>query len=300
MTNPRSTPEQGGATEEQIEAAARAEAERRYVPLDRPTAISEQCAVQGFVDGAKWSASASAHPADEPHDADDQVRGEAIREVAEHLDRTLKSGLVAKFYVLSTMEAAASRMERGMNAHGDVRQPRPEPRDSADDSLAAAFEQMRDEYDGYRHAVRVGVQRVRDVAARVQVATASEVLESLAYIGMPPELVPTRMIGERHDAEEREAESEDHAATVTGGDERDRAMEIAQALAQAHTFTTVSALSIANAALALATPVEVDEAKLAEVIESSAAEWGDSARVQSVLAQYIARSVTESLRGEGQ
>lgn len=225
------TPVQGGATEEQIEAAARAlaclEPDEDWptnVELGgSPTGTRDDDYRDGMRDTARdaleaaaaVSVSASAHPADEPHDADDQVRGEAIREVAEHLDRTLKSGLVAKFYVLSTMEAAASRMERGMNAHGDVRQPRPKPRDSADDSLAAAFEQMRDEYDGYRHAVRVGVQRVRDVAARVQVATASEVLESLAYIGMPPELVPTRMIGERHDAEERAAKAEDHAATVT-------------------------------------------------------------------------------------
>lgn len=35
--------------------AARAEAERRHVPLDRPTAITEQCAVQGFQDGAEWA-----------------------------------------------------------------------------------------------------------------------------------------------------------------------------------------------------------------------------------------------------
>ena len=35
--------------------AARAEAERRHVPRDRPTAITEQCAVQGFQDGAEWA-----------------------------------------------------------------------------------------------------------------------------------------------------------------------------------------------------------------------------------------------------
>lgn len=61
----------------------------------------------------------------------------------------------------------------------------------------------------------------------------------------------------------------------------DRAMEIAQALAKAHTFTTASALSIANAALALAAPAQqlstVDEAALireakAEALEEAAGE----------------------------
>lgn len=44
-------------------------------------------------------------------------------------------------------------------------------------------------------------------------------------------------------------------------------------------------------------PSTVDEAALAEVIESSAAEWGDSARVNNVLAQYIARAITEHMTG---
>ena len=48
--------------------AARAEAERRHVPRDRPTAITEQCAVQGFQDGAEWARTHLA--AQEPTDAE--------------------------------------------------------------------------------------------------------------------------------------------------------------------------------------------------------------------------------------
>lgn len=56
---------------------------------------------------------------------------------------------------------------------------------------------------------------------------------------------------------------------------------------------------VSRLADALAAPVAVDEAKLAEVIESSAAEWGDSDRIQSVLAQYIASAVAEWLKEQG-
>jgi len=42
---------------------------------------------------------------------------------------------------------------------------------------------------------------------------------------------------------------------------------------------------------ALSAQLTLDEGKVAEVVESSAAEWGDSARVQAVLAQYIARAL---------
>lgn len=37
---------------------ARVEAERRYIPLDRPTMVTEQVAAQAFVDGAEWRAAA--------------------------------------------------------------------------------------------------------------------------------------------------------------------------------------------------------------------------------------------------
>ncbi|WP_152353294.1 hypothetical protein [Brachybacterium subflavum] len=36
---------------------ARAEAERRHFPIDRPPMTTERCAVQGFIDGAEWQAS---------------------------------------------------------------------------------------------------------------------------------------------------------------------------------------------------------------------------------------------------
>lgn len=42
-------------TPDDFTEAARAEAERRHVPLDRPTAVTERCAVQGFQDGAEWA-----------------------------------------------------------------------------------------------------------------------------------------------------------------------------------------------------------------------------------------------------
>lgn len=51
-------------------------------------------------------------------------------------------------------------------------------------------------------------------------------------------------------------------------------------------------------ATATASAPVVDESKLAEVIEASSAEWGDSDRIQSVLAQYIASAVAEWLRGD--
>lgn len=56
--------------------AARAEAERRHVPLDRPTAITEQCAVQGFQDGAEW---ARTHlTAQEPNPVPDESEMEVV------------------------------------------------------------------------------------------------------------------------------------------------------------------------------------------------------------------------------
>lgn len=56
---------------------ARAEAERRHIPLDRPTAITEQCAVQGFQDGAEWARTHLA--AQEPTDAEVEA-GKAVLE----------------------------------------------------------------------------------------------------------------------------------------------------------------------------------------------------------------------------
>lgn len=35
---------------------AHAEAERRYIPRDRPTMLPDHCAVMGFVEGAEWAA----------------------------------------------------------------------------------------------------------------------------------------------------------------------------------------------------------------------------------------------------
>lgn len=55
-------------TTDNFTEAARTEAERRHVPLDRPTAITEQCAVQGFQDGAEWARTHLA--AQEPSDAE--------------------------------------------------------------------------------------------------------------------------------------------------------------------------------------------------------------------------------------
>ena len=46
MTNP---------TTEQIEAA-REKATEIFIPLDRPTSVTDQVAVQSFVDGAVWGA----------------------------------------------------------------------------------------------------------------------------------------------------------------------------------------------------------------------------------------------------
>lgn len=42
-------------TTDHFATAARAEAERRHIPIDRPTAITERVAVQGFEDGAEWA-----------------------------------------------------------------------------------------------------------------------------------------------------------------------------------------------------------------------------------------------------
>lgn len=39
---------------------------------------------------------------------------------------------------------------------------------------------------------------------------------------------------------------------------------------------------------------QLDPEKVAEVVERSAAEWGDSARVRDVLAQYISRALCEA------
>ena len=112
-----------------------------------------------------------------------------------------------------------------------------------------------------------------------------------------------------------QAESEDHAATVTGKaaisteNVRQTFAYVQAGLDDDDGYPFVTHIHVEEFDRWLAgvqreaagkSPVEVDEAKLAEVIESSAAEWGDSARVQSVLAQYIARSVTEWLRGEEQ
>lgn len=56
---------------------------------------------------------------------------------------------------------------------------------------------------------------------------------------------------------------------------------------------------LAGRQVSTVTPVQVDEAKLAEVIEASAGEWGDASHVPDVLAQYISRDVVEWLRSGG-
>ena len=63
--------------------AARAEAERRHVPRDRPTAITEQCAVQGFQDGAEWARTHLA--AQEPTDAEVEA-AKAVLDSVEYAD----------------------------------------------------------------------------------------------------------------------------------------------------------------------------------------------------------------------
>ena len=63
--------------------AARAEAERRHIPLDRPTAITEQCAVQGFQDGAEWARDHLA--AQDPTDAEVEA-AKAVLDSFEYAD----------------------------------------------------------------------------------------------------------------------------------------------------------------------------------------------------------------------
>lgn len=244
-------PVQGGATEEQIEAAARAEAERRYVPLDRPTAVSEQCAVQGFVDGAKWSVSVSADPADEHHDAEER-----------------EAEVGAAFL------QAASAERRTHEARGWTRE--------------------HDVQHGPEHPLRLALDYLangKPVKAGALILAALDVLSA-------------------------QAEPEDHAATVTGDREKliadaleEAALRITadddasdridgEAEARAEGFNDAMAIMepYVQRLAALAAPGEVDETKLAEVIEDERRGW---TRRGSGKSASLAHAVAEWLRGEG-
>ncbi|MEV8339235.1 hypothetical protein [Leucobacter sp. NPDC077196] len=105
---------------------------------------------------------------------------------------------------------------------------------------------------------------------------------------------------ERHDAEEREAESEDHAATVTS--EREKLIAEARRWPREQDVepSRPPAELINDLADALAAPVEVDEAKLAEVLQGVLVVC--SARLY-ITGEPLARAAVERrpewLRGEG-
>ncbi|MEJ6490806.1 hypothetical protein PQI23_13875 [Leucobacter sp. USCH14] len=118
--------------------------------------------------------------------------------------------------------------------------------------------------------------------------------------------------GEHHDAEEREAESEDHAATATATGDREKLIAEARRWPRAQGVepSRPPVELINDLADALAAPVEVDAAKLAEVIDAHAHRfyqavafggcycgWGGS-HVKH--AEHAAGAVAEWLRGEGQ
>lgn len=165
---------------------------------------------------------------------DEQIRALAIREAAEYLNRILRSGLVSKADILGDLEAVAYRMEKGMNARGNVRPSKP--------VLAAP------------------------------------------------------------------AEPEDHAATVTGEARvlsvlDENSVEFHHPEYGIGLFTTCAE----EIATALATPVEVDEAKLAEALarvydEAAVEAPADYPLQYEEAMQYgkdAARATGEWLRGEG-
>lgn len=114
---------------------------------------------------------------------------------------------------------------------------------------------------------------------------------------------------ERHDAEDyvqfatgqqipvsEFGEAEDHAATVTG--DREKLIDDLHHYKRVMFSTGQDYVGdvIERALDALAAPVEVDEAKLAEVIEEERRGW---ARRGSGNSRNLARAVAERLRGEG-
>lgn len=114
--------------------------------------------------------------------------------------------------------------------------------------------------------------------------------------------------GERHDAENGEAESEDHAATVTGDREKliaelryRSALETKGATQRRHHLGKI----LHAASDALAAPVEVDEAKLAEAIADEldtdawiAEEWS-AGKLAATARRLVELAVRPVLRGEG-
>ena len=162
------------------------------------------------------------------------------------------------------------------------------------------IEALREAFEDLRRGDQIGYSQYVDLMTRLDALSAS---------------VSAHPADERHDAEEREAESEDHAATVTGDHEK----LIAEALDAAEyrvtpdsyygTETDEEAEAKAqgfNAAMeivepymqqlaALAAPVEVDTAKLAEVINTALNAW-EGEEPSEV---FVARAIAERLRGEG-
>ncbi|SDQ47742.1 hypothetical protein SAMN04488565_2626 [Leucobacter chromiiresistens] len=95
-----------------------------------------------------------------------------------------------------------------------------------------------------------------------------------------------------------EAESEDHAATVTGDREKLTA-RLRHGAEVVDWYSHECADTMREAADALAAPVEVDEAKLAELADMiDSREWTWST-FGNTLGRQIAELVAEWLRGEG-
>lgn len=56
-----------------------------------------------------------------PSSGVDEVRAEAVREVARYINRIAPNGLVPKKMILADMEFAADRLGRGIHANGNDR-----------------------------------------------------------------------------------------------------------------------------------------------------------------------------------